>query len=58
MDTLDERFLVYAALLILCSTASIFVGLAAGLWSFVQIVAVIEFMYWIGAPGGASRRSW
>ena len=58
MDTLDERFLIYAALLILCSAASVFVGLAAGLWSFVQIAAVIEFMYWIGTPGSAERRSW
>jgi len=58
MDTLDERLLIYSALLILCSTAGVFVGLAAGLWSFVQIVAVIEFMYWIGTSGDASRRSW
>jgi hypothetical protein len=58
MDTPDERFLIYAALLILCSTTSVFVGLVAGLWSFVQIVAVIEFIYWIGTPGGASKRSW
>ena len=58
MDTLDERFLVYAALLILCSTASVFVGLAAGLWSFIQIVAVIEFLYWIGTRNGDSPRSW
>ena len=58
MDTPDERFLIYAALLILCSTTSVFVGLVAGLWSFVQIVAVIEFVYWIGTPGGASKRSW
>ena len=58
MDTLDERFLIYAALLILCSAASVFVGLAAGLWSFLQIVAVIEFMYWIGTPGSESKRSW
>ena len=52
MDTLDERFLIYSALLILCGVASVFLGLAAGLWSFLQIVAMIEFMYWIGTPGG------
>ncbi len=58
MDTLEERFLIYSALLILCSTASVFVGLAAGFWSFVQIAAVIELIYWIGTPGGDSTRSW
>jgi len=52
MGTLDERFLIYSALLILCSTTGVFVGLAAGLWSFVQIAAVIEFIYWIGPPRG------
>ena len=58
MDTPDERFLIYSALLVLCSTASVFVGLAAGAWSFVQIAAVIEIIYWIGTPGGESKRSW
>ena len=52
MRTLDERLLVYAALVILCSAASVFLGLAAGIWSFVQIVAVIEITYWIGTLGG------
>ncbi|RLA56685.1 MAG: hypothetical protein DRQ98_01415 [Gammaproteobacteria bacterium] len=58
MNTQDERFFLYSALLILCCTASIFVGLVAGLWSFVQIVAVIELMYWIGTCSGVSTRSW
>ncbi len=48
MKTLDERFIIYFALVILCCTTGIFLGLAAGLWSFIQIAAVIEFMYWLG----------
>ena len=48
MNTLDERFVIYTALALLCSTASVFLGLAAGIWSFIQIAAVIEFLYWIG----------
>jgi len=48
MKTLDDRFMIYFALLILCCTSSIFLGLAAGLFSFIQIAAVIEFMYWLG----------
>jgi len=58
MDTLNERFFIYSALLILCSTISVLVGLAAGLWSFVQIAAVVELMYWIGTRSGDSKRSW
>ena len=48
MKTLDERFMVYFGLLILCCMSSIFLGLAAALLSFIQIAAVIEFMYWLG----------
>ncbi len=48
MDTLDERFLIYSALAILCSTVSVFLGPLAGVWSFIQIAAVIEFLYWLG----------
>ena len=50
MNTVDERFMIYSALVILCSTASVFMGPAAGIWSFIQIGAVIELMYWIGLP--------
>jgi hypothetical protein len=51
MNTLDGRLLVYAALVILCSAASVFLGLVAGFWSFVQIVVVIELTYSIGSLG-------
>ena len=55
MNILDERFVIYTALVLLCSIASVFLGMAAGLWSFLQIAAVIELLYWIGVP--ASRKS-
>ncbi len=55
MKTLDERFMIYSALVILCCTSSVFFGVAAGFWSLVQMTAVIEFMYWIGIP--SSTRS-
>jgi hypothetical protein len=51
MSTLDGRLLIYAALVILCSAASVFLGLAAGFWSFVQIVVVIELTYSLGSLG-------
>ncbi|MFT6276575.1 MAG: hypothetical protein ACJAZ0_002683 [Halioglobus sp.] len=54
MNAVDERFMIYAALALLCSTASTFLGATAGLWSFLQIAAVIEFLYWIGLPSGGN----
>jgi hypothetical protein len=59
MNTLDGRLLVYAALVILCSAASVFLGLVAGFWSFVQIVVVIELMYSIRTLGrNHSAKNW
>ena len=55
MNILDERLVIYSALALLCSFASVFLGLAAGLWSFLQIAAVIELLYWVGFS--ASRKS-
>ena len=53
MRTQGQRMFIYAALAIVCSALSVFLGLAAVAWSFLHIVAVIEFMYWIGMPGGS-----
>ena len=50
MDTLEERFLIYTALAILCCTASAFLGAAVGMYTFMQIAAVIEVTYWLGSP--------
>ncbi|TDG13948.1 hypothetical protein E2F43_10650 [Seongchinamella unica] len=59
MSKLGERFLIYAALAVLCALTAAVVGTAAGLWSFVQIVAVIEIIYWIASPGEKPQtRGW
>jgi hypothetical protein len=50
VNSLDERLVIYSALALLCSISSVFLGMAAGLWSFLQIAAVIELLYWIGLP--------
>ena len=50
MGTLEERFLIYTALAILCCTAGAFLGAAAGIYTFMQIAAVIEVTYWLGSP--------
>jgi hypothetical protein len=55
MKTMEERFLIYTALLLLCATSAVFVGAVAALWSFVQIVAVIELVFLVGAPAGVRR---
>jgi hypothetical protein len=54
MDRLDERFLIYSALAVLCATAAVFLGPAAGFWSFIQIVAMIELVYWFVTSVGKS----
>jgi len=59
MRTQGQRMFIYAALAIVCSALSVFLGLAAVAWSFLHIVAVIELMYRIGTPGGSHlARSW
>ena len=57
MDRTDQRFLVYAALLIVCSAIGTFLGLLAGAWTFIQIAAVIELMYWLGSHPGSVEES-
>jgi len=55
MSSLEERGLIYIALILLCALASGFMGLTAGMWTFLQVVAVIEVLYLIGGPG---RDAW
>ena len=57
MDRTDERILVYMALLIVCCTIGTFLGLLAGIWTFLQIAAVIELMYWLGSNPGCDEQS-
>jgi hypothetical protein len=59
MNTWSERLLIYAALAVLCTMTATFAGGAAGFWSFVQIAAVIELIYWIAGPAsrGAAKNS-
>lgn len=50
MNKLEERLLIYGAVLVLCGIAAAFLGAAVGLYTFIQIAAVIEFTYWFGSP--------
>ena len=50
MNKLGERLLIYIALAVLCGMTAAFAGTAAALWSFAQVAAVIELIYWIARP--------
>jgi hypothetical protein len=50
MDKIGERLLVYIALLVICTGAGAMLGLSAGLWTFVQVAAVVEVTYWLCKP--------
>ena len=50
MNKVGERFLIYTALAVLCVMTAAFAGGTAAFWSFVQVVAVIELIYWLAQP--------
>ena len=58
---LEQRFFIYTPLAMLCGLAGVWLGIAAAVWSFIQVVAVIELTYWFGASaadfsGGVSPK--
>jgi hypothetical protein len=50
MTDTDERILIYMALTVICAFLAVFAGAAAAGFSFVQIAAVIEALFWFGLP--------
>ncbi|MDA9368062.1 hypothetical protein N9R27_01065 [Flavobacteriaceae bacterium] len=46
MDVIDERFLIYTAVMIICSALATFAGLTAGVATFSVVTVGIEFAYW------------
>ncbi len=47
MQSLEERVLVYTAVLLLCTPVGTFLGIEAGAMTFIHIVSAIELTYWI-----------
>ena len=45
MHTLEQRILIYASLVVTCGVVGVFLGLIAGISSFVQVAAVLELLY-------------
>ena len=56
MTDLEERIVIYIALAVICAFVGAFAGLEVAAMTFLQIAAVIEALFWFGAPKpGASR---
>ncbi len=47
MQNLEERILVYCAVLFFCAPVGTLLGFEVGAMSFLQIVSAIELTYWI-----------
>ena len=48
MDFIDERALVYMAVLFVCSAVAVFVGPARAAATFGLVTASVEGAYWLG----------
>ncbi|MEE4191325.1 MAG: hypothetical protein V2I66_07085 [Halieaceae bacterium] len=56
MSTIEERILIYTALVVVCAFVGVFAGAILGALTFLQIAAVIEALFWFGMPKpGASK---
>ena len=57
MHTSEPRITIYAALGLLCTAVSALAGPVAGIWSFVQMAAVIELLYALVQPARIFTKS-
>ena len=48
MDVIDERALVYMAVLFVCSAVAVFAGPARAAATFGFVTASVEGAYWVG----------
>ena len=48
MDVIDERALLYMAVLLVCSALAVFAGPARAAATFGLITASVEGAYWVG----------
>ena len=44
----EHRIFIYGALLLLCAIGGVFMGAGAALWTFLQVVGVVELICLIG----------
>ena len=52
MDVIDERALVYMAMLFVCSAVTVFAGPARAAATFGFVTASVEGAYWLGRSAG------
>ena len=57
MDVIDERALVYMAVLFVCSALAVFAGPARAAATFGLVTASVEGAYWIGNTLATRYRS-
>ena len=57
MDVIDERALVYMAVLFVCSALAVFAGPARALATFGLVAASVEGAYWVGNSLAARYRA-
>jgi hypothetical protein len=50
MNKLEERVLIYSALVCLCSITSVFLGVVAAGWTFIMMVTVVELLFLLADP--------
>jgi hypothetical protein len=50
MNKLEEKVLIYSALVCLCSVTSLFLGVAAAGWTFIMMATVIELLFLFADP--------
>ena len=56
MDVIDERVLVYVAVLFICSALAVFAGPARAAATFGFVTASVEGAYWMGNALAARHR--
>jgi Flp pilus assembly protein TadB len=55
MKKLEERVLIYSALVCLCSLSSLILGLTAAGWTFIMMATVIELLFLLADPRRRAR---
>ncbi len=50
MSNHEERVLIYTALALICAFVGVFTSPVAALLTLLQIVALVEALFWFGMP--------
>ena len=53
----EQKLVIYLPLALMCALAGLWLGSAAAIWSFAQIITVIEIVRWLTMPAALTDRS-